>query len=105
MLELFLHASLSYVSFGAEFPQVILDIERGELGISAGLQDRVIQTFGGLVHMDFSADRGSNGSGSSRYTPLDPLLLPHMYLAYDVCSGSNTDYAVYKLSHNWNVVV
>jgi galactokinase/mevalonate kinase-like predicted kinase len=37
-----------------EYPQVILNIEKEELGISAGLQDRVIQTYGGLVHMDFS---------------------------------------------------
>jgi galactokinase/mevalonate kinase-like predicted kinase len=33
---------------------VILNIEKEELGISAGLQDRVIQTYGGLVHMDFT---------------------------------------------------
>lgn len=67
---------------------MILDIERGELGISAGLQDRVIQTFGGLVHMDFSTDSPQSSSSSrSRYTPLDPSLLPHMYLAYDVCAG------------------
>lgn len=37
-----------------DFPQVILDIEKKELGISAGLQDRVIQTYKGLVLMDFS---------------------------------------------------
>lgn len=36
------------------FPEVILNIEKEELGISAGLQDRVIQTYGGLVHMDFT---------------------------------------------------
>ncbi len=36
------------------FPEVILNIEKEELGISAGLQDRIIQTYGGLVHMDFT---------------------------------------------------
>ena len=42
-----------------DYPEVILSIERDELGISAGLQDRVIQCFGGLVHMDFSKTKVS----------------------------------------------
>jgi galactokinase/mevalonate kinase-like predicted kinase len=41
-----------------DYPEVILSIERDELGISAGLQDRVIQTYGGLVHMDFTRSEG-----------------------------------------------
>ena len=86
--------------YWTDFPQVILDIERLELGISAGLQDRVVQTFGGLVHMDFSQQQhgdkessnsgGSGGSGdggSSPYTQLDSNLLPEMYLAYDAHAG------------------
>ena len=39
-----------------ELPTVMLDIERRELGISAGLQDRVVQCYGGLVHMDFTLE-------------------------------------------------
>jgi len=34
-------------------PEVILTTETRELNISAGLQDRVVQSFGGLVYMDF----------------------------------------------------
>jgi glucuronokinase len=34
-------------------PGLILSVERDELGISAGLQDRVIQTYQGIVYMDF----------------------------------------------------
>jgi glucuronokinase len=36
-----------------QFPQLILDIEKQELDIAAGLQDRVIQTYGGeaICHM------------------------------------------------------
>lgn len=34
-------------------PQLILSAE-AELGITAGLQDRVIQVYGGLMYMDFS---------------------------------------------------
>ena len=67
-----------------EFPLVILDVERVELGIAAGLQDRVIQVYGGLVHMDFSTLQ------APVYTPLSTALLPKMYLTYDTITGSST---------------
>ena len=35
-------------------PNFILDVEMSELFIQAGLQDRVIQVYEGLVYMDFS---------------------------------------------------
>ena len=67
------------------FPQVILDIEKNELGISAGLQDRVIQTYGGIVHMDFSSVAAS---GVGVYTtPVTIAELPHFYLAYNYKAG------------------
>src|SRR6187431_2416393 len=34
-------------------PTLALAVEKEELGISAGLQDRVIQTYEGVVYMDF----------------------------------------------------
>jgi len=37
-----------------DLPEFILNIEKNELGIAAGLQDRVIQVYGGVVFMDFS---------------------------------------------------
>ncbi|KAI8341682.1 hypothetical protein BC941DRAFT_509782 [Chlamydoabsidia padenii] len=60
---------------------LILSVEVNELGIAAGLQDRVIQTYGGLVYMDFNKtlmDQAKHGN----YIPLDPNLLPPLYLAY-----------------------
>jgi galactokinase/mevalonate kinase-like predicted kinase len=39
-----------------------LDIEKNELGIAAGLQDRVVQTYGGLVFMDFSLLNDNNNN-------------------------------------------
>src|SRR3954452_22374094 len=36
-----------------QLPTLILSVEREELGISAGLQDRVIQVYEGIVYMDF----------------------------------------------------
>lgn len=59
---------------------MILDIERVELGIACGLQDRVVQTYGGLVYMDFTGPRNV-------YTEADKSLLPPMYLAYNISAG------------------
>ena len=65
-------------------PSFVLSIEREELGISAGLQDRVIQVYEGLVYMDFdrSQERLIDGFKCYAYEPLDPALLPPLYLAY-----------------------
>ncbi|XP_057982716.1 glucuronokinase 1-like [Malania oleifera] len=61
-------------------PNLILDAEK-ELGIVAGLQDRVAQVYGGLVYMDFSKER-MDGLGHGIYTPLDISLLPPLHLIY-----------------------
>ncbi len=70
-------------------PSLILAVEKNELGISAGLQDRVIQVYEGCVFMDF--DRAlleSRGYGS--YEELDPSLLPKLFIGYrtDLAEGS-----------------
>jgi glucuronokinase len=60
---------------------LILSAEVDELRITAGLQDRVIQVYEGLVYMDFNkAIMAKQGYGS--YEPLDPKLLPNLYVAY-----------------------
>lgn len=65
-----------------ELPGLALSVENEELGISAGLQDRVIQAFEGIVYMDFNrALLESRGYGD--YLPLKPARLPPIYLAYD----------------------
>uniref|UniRef100_A0ACD5TBU9 Uncharacterized protein n=1 Tax=Avena sativa TaxID=4498 RepID=A0ACD5TBU9_AVESA len=61
-------------------PNLILDAEK-ELGIVAGLQDRVAQVYGGLVYMDFSQEH-MDKLGHGIYTPLDVNLLPPLYLIY-----------------------
>ena len=38
-------------------PSFVLRVEQEELGIAAGLQDRVIQVYEGLVYMDFDRAR------------------------------------------------
>ncbi len=62
-------------------PGVILSVETDELGIAAGLQDRVIQVYEGCVFMDF--DRAyMEETGHGRYEELSPALLPNLYIAY-----------------------
>jgi len=62
-------------------PNIILDAEVGELGIGAGLQDRVIQVYEGAVFMDF--DRAwMLTSGHGRYESLSPKNLPPLFVAY-----------------------
>jgi len=65
-------------------PSLVLSVERDELGVAAGLQDRVAQTYEGLVYMDFSADRERivHGLRCYGYERLDPALLPPLYVAY-----------------------
>jgi glucuronokinase len=70
-------------------PGLILSVETQELGIPAGLQDRVIQVYEGLVYMDFDREL-MNRQGYGHYEPLDPALLPPLYVAYrkDLAEGT-----------------
>ncbi|WCJ21178.1 glucuronokinase G [Euphorbia peplus] len=61
-------------------PQLVLNAEK-ELGIVAGLQDRVAQIYGGLVYMDFSKEH-MDELGHGIYTPMDITLLPPLHLIY-----------------------
>ena len=74
-------------------PSIALSVENDELGIPGGLQDRVIQVYGGLVFMDFSKERISNKFGyhCGVYEPLDPRLLPPIYLAYTLDQSEPTE--------------
>lgn len=54
--------------------ELALSVETDELGIAAGLQDRVAQAYGGLTYMDFSSE-------PNRYEPIDPSGLPPLFLA------------------------
>ncbi len=72
--------------YGIEIPKplipgLILSVETDELQISAGLQDRVVQVYEGLVFMDFNK-KLLETQGYGKYENLDPNLLPSIYLAY-----------------------
>src|SRR5438552_16415417 len=65
-------------------PSLALSVETDELGITAGLQDRVAQVYEGLVYMDFAPGKMREQAGflHGTYEPLDPALLPPVYVAY-----------------------
>ncbi len=85
--------------YGVEIPQQVqpslaLDVEKHELGISAGLQDRVIQVYQGVVAMDFSKDLEQRDPvldlPYGHYEALDVNDLPPLYLAYSTQVGEPT---------------
>jgi len=74
-------------------PMFVLLVEQEELGITVGLQDRVIQVYEGLVYMDFdsSGEHVVDGLRCYRYEPMDPALLPPLYVAHHETLGEPTE--------------
>ena len=62
-------------------PNVVLGAETEELGLTAGLQDRVVQAYEGLVYMDFDK-KFMRENGYGRYERLPAKSLPRLYVAY-----------------------
>jgi glucuronokinase len=67
-------------------PSIILSVEADELGINAGLQDRVIQVYEGCVYMDFEK-KMLEEKNHGMYERIDPSYLPKLYLAYNTDLG------------------
>ncbi|MFA7235955.1 MAG: hypothetical protein WC058_03740 [Phycisphaeraceae bacterium] len=81
--------------FGVEItkplqPALALSVERDELGIGAGLQDRVIQVYEGAVFMDFNKQL-IDQRGYGEYEPLDPKLLPPLFVAFRPLLAEGTE--------------
>jgi glucuronokinase len=78
-------------------PTLVLSVERDELGIAAGLQDRVIQVYEGLVYMDFdlAQEHLVGGLKCYKYEPMPTSLLPTLYVAYHDSLSEPTE-----VSHN-----
>ncbi len=75
--------------YGVEIPReaqptLVLSVEKDELNIAGGLQDRVIQVYEGLVYMDFAETQEQivGGLATYKYEPMPVGLLPPLYLAY-----------------------
>jgi len=80
--------------YGVSIPKpeeanLILSVEKDELQITAGLQDRVAQVYEGLVYMDFDRELMAQ-QGCGRYENLGPAAVPRLYIAYraDLSEGS-----------------
>ncbi len=81
------------------------------LGIVAGLQDRVVQAFGGVVAMDFRQRRmrTEHGLEYGEYRFLDPAGLPPLYLAWAPAAAAESttthgDLRVRFVARDWAVV-
>ncbi|MGF1599592.1 MAG: mevalonate kinase [Acidimicrobiales bacterium] len=80
-------------------PSIALRVETEELGLSAGLQDRVVQTFGGLVAMDFAAVEvdARFGVAHGHYEQIDCRTLPPLFLAYREGAAEPSDVYHHRL--------
>ncbi len=85
-------------------PSLVLSVETEELGIAAGLQDRVIQVYEGLVYMDFARDKmeSIHGLACGVYEPLDAGLLPPLYVAYNDDESEPTEVIHNNLRERFN---
>src|SRR5436305_1286513 len=91
--------------FQVEIPKPIqaklaLETETREIGVPAGPQDRVIQVYEGLVYMDFSREL-MESRGYGEYQPLDPSLLPNLYLAYRTSLSEGTEVFHNNVRERW----
>lgn len=77
-----------------------LETETRELGVPAGLQDRVVQAYEGLVYMDFSRQL-MEARGYGDYERLDPALLPKVYVAYRTSLSEGTEVFHNDVRERW----
>lgn len=70
-------------------PNLILSVEKEELGIAAGLQDRVVQSYETPVYMDFNREL-IESRGYGIYEPMNKDLFHNLYIAFrtDLSEGS-----------------
>ena len=79
---------------------LVLETETRELGVPAGLQDRVIQAYHGLVYMDFARELMEK-RGYGEYEQLDPGLLPNIYVAARTSLSEGTEVFHNNLRERW----
>lgn len=82
-------------------PSLVLSVENDELGIPAGLQDRVIQSYEGVVFMDFNRSQIEK-LGYGIYEELKPELLPPLYVAYTTHLSEGTEVFHNDIRGRWN---
>jgi glucuronokinase len=83
-----------------EQPNLVLETETKELGVAAGLQDRVIQTYEGVVYMDFARELLET-RGYGTYERLNPSLLEGVYVAYRTSLSEGTEVFHNNVRERW----
>lgn len=83
-----------------QLPNLILSVETEELRIAAGLQDRVIQVYEGVVYMDFNRDL-MESRGYGQYEYLDAALLPPLFIAYREDMGEGSEVIHQTVRERW----
>src|SRR6202521_442767 len=91
--------------YGLDIPlpiqaNLVLETETRELDVPAGLQDRVVQAYQGLVYMDFSRHL-MESRGFGEYEQMDPALLPNVYVAYRTSLSEGTEVFHNNLRERW----
>jgi glucuronokinase len=79
---------------------LVLETETRELNVPAGLQDRVIQAYHGLVYMDFSRDL-MESRGYGEYERMDPSLLRNVFVACRTSLSEGTEVFHGNLRERW----
>lgn len=98
-----LRALCQYFNVDVPLPiqaNLALETETRELGVPAGLQDRVIQAYEGLMYMDFSKDVMER-QGYGDYHRLDIGLLPSVYVAYRTSLSEGTEVFHNNVRERW----
>ncbi|MEO8597874.1 MAG: GHMP kinase [Candidatus Solibacter sp.] len=98
-----LRALCQYYELNIPLPvqaNLALETETRELGVPAGLQDRVVQAYQGLVYMDFSRPL-IESRGYGEYERMDASLLPSVYVAYRTSLSQGTEVFHSNLRERW----
>jgi len=98
-----LRALCSYYNLEIPLPvqaNLALETETRELQVPAGLQDRVVQAYQGLVYMDFARELMET-QGYGAYEPIDAGLLPNVYVAYRTSLSQGTEVFHGNLRERW----
>jgi glucuronokinase len=79
---------------------LVLETETRELNVPAGLQDRVVQAYQGLVYMDFSRQL-MESRGYGEYEHIDAGVLPNVYVACRTSLSEGTEVFHSNLKDRW----
>lgn len=95
------------IFYGVDIPKpimanLVLSVENDELGIAAGLQDRVAQAYETPVYMNFDKEV-MDKQGYGEYEPLDSTFFPNLYIAFRHNLSEGTEVLHNNLRARYNI--